>query len=69
VVSHDHEDLIDTLRAVLDTIDERALQVLREAVAAGADRRPEGERHLAQARRALDKAIHALERAGEGGER
>lgn len=62
----DHDDLIAMLAQVNETIDERALEALRDAVASGAERRPESERHLSQARRAIEKAIHALQRAADG---
>lgn len=58
-----HDDLIDDLRRVADVIDERAIRGLTEAVTRGAGQRPETDRHLTQARRAIEKAIQALRRA------
>lgn len=63
----EHDDLIDDLTRVAESIDERALTGLREAVASGASRRPDSDRHLTQARRAIEKAIQALRRAGGAG--
>lgn len=62
-MSASHDDLIDDLRRVADVIDERAIRGLTEAVSRGAGRRPEADRHLTQARRAIEKAIQALRRA------
>jgi hypothetical protein len=59
----EHDDLIDELTRVADSIDERALTALREAVASGAAQRPDSDRYLTQARRAIEKAIQALRRA------
>jgi hypothetical protein len=59
-----HDDLIADLWRLAELIDERALDTLREAVASGAAKRPDSDRYLTQARRAVEKAIHALERAG-----
>lgn len=64
-MSDRHDDLIDELTRVADTLDERILDVLREAVQSGTGKRPDSERHLAAARRALDKAVQALRRASE----
>lgn len=63
----EHDDLIDELTRVVDSIDERALTALREAVASGATQRPESDRSLTQARRAIEKAIQALRRASGTG--
>lgn len=63
-MSGDHDDLIAELSRVVDVIDERSLASLREAVASGVGKRPDSDRYLTQARRALEKAMHALERAG-----
>ena len=61
------EDRLEELAARLDGISEEladlAVDVLREAVDAGATTRPDVERRLTQARRAVDKAA-ALLRVG-----
>jgi hypothetical protein len=54
------EDLAERLDAVAEELAERAVQVLREAVDGGATSRPERERRLTQARRAVEKAAAAL---------
>jgi len=62
-VSGAHDDLIADLARIAEVIDERSLDVLRQAVAEGSSRRPDSDRHLTQARRAVEKAMVALERA------
>lgn len=64
-MSDRHDDLVDELMRVAETLDERILDELREAVQAGTGQRPDSERHLSVARRAIDKAVHALRRASE----
>lgn len=59
-----HDDLIADLTRVVEAIDERSFDQLREAAAAGVKQRPDSDRYLTQARRAIEKAIQALERAG-----
>ena len=63
-MSGDHDDLVAELARLAEIIDERALTALREAVASGEGKRPDSDRYLTQARRALEKAMQALERAG-----
>lgn len=58
----DLDDLIARLRSVSDDLADRALAVLSDASRAGETRRPEEERALTQARRAVEKAISVLER-------
>jgi hypothetical protein len=64
-MSDGHDDLIDELMRIADTLDERIVDVLREAVQSGTGQRPASERHLSTARRAVDKAMHSLRRASE----
>lgn len=59
----DNEDLIGQLESVSELLADRALDVLREASAAGATTRPEAERQLTQARRAVEKAVAILKQA------
>lgn len=58
------DDRIDDIRQRLETIAEEladlALDVLRQAVDAGADTRPDTERNLTRARTAVEKAAHLL---------
>jgi hypothetical protein len=55
-----HDDVIAQLETVSETLSDRALVVLRDASAAGATSRPEEERRLTQARRAIEKAVGIL---------
>lgn len=59
------DDLIAQLRSVSEDLADRAISVLSEASRAGETRRPETERALTQARRAVEKAIAILERQSE----
>ncbi|MFZ9707085.1 MAG: hypothetical protein ACO3CG_04505 [Ilumatobacteraceae bacterium] len=59
------DDLIAQLRSVSEDLADRAISVLSEASRAGETRRPEAERALTQARRAVEKAIAILERQSE----
>ena len=59
------DDLIAQLRSVSEDLADRAISVLSEASRAGETRRPEAERALTQARRAVEKAIAILERQGQ----
>ena len=58
----DYDDLIARLRSVSDDLADRAIAVLSEASRARETKRPEEERALTQARRAVEKAIALLER-------
>jgi hypothetical protein len=56
----DPSDLVARLEAIAEELADRAIAVLREAVAAGATARPEEERRLTRARRAVEKAASIL---------
>jgi N-acetylmuramic acid 6-phosphate (MurNAc-6-P) etherase len=56
------EQIVDQLKFISDQLADRALSVLKEAHAAGESKRPEAERTLTQARRAVEKAISLLTR-------
>ena len=58
----DLDDIIERLRSASEDIADRALSVLSEASRAGETERPDAERALTQARRAVEKAINLLER-------
>ncbi len=62
-MSQDHrlEDLIVDLRAISERIEEMAFDLLREAVDSGAQERPALEKPLHKARRAVERAIRALD--------
>jgi hypothetical protein len=51
--------LADRLQSVVDDLDEISFDQLREAAAAKRGR-PDSDRRLTQARRAVEKAIHLL---------
>ncbi|MEM9562198.1 MAG: hypothetical protein AAGA93_06265 [Actinomycetota bacterium] len=59
------DDRIDDIRSRLESIAEEltdvSVDLLREAVEAGETARPEMDKRLAQARRAVEKASRALE--------
>ncbi|MEZ5142784.1 MAG: hypothetical protein R2726_09740 [Acidimicrobiales bacterium] len=61
-----HEDLVSRLDAIAEELGERALDVLREAAAEGADRAPAEEKVLTRARRAVEKAAGLLRSADIG---
>lgn len=58
----DLDDLIDRLRSISEDLSDRAISVLSQASRAGETKRPDQERALTQARRAVEKAINVLER-------
>lgn len=59
----DLDDLIAKLRSVSEDLADKAIAELSEASRSGAIKRPETERSITQARRAVEKAIAILERA------
>jgi N-acetylmuramic acid 6-phosphate (MurNAc-6-P) etherase len=61
----DLDDIIQRLRSVSDDLADRAIAILSEASRAGESKRPDAERVVTQARRAVEKAIVLLERADE----
>jgi hypothetical protein len=56
---NDYEELAERIDALVEELDERQFDALREAVAAKAGR-PIDDKRLTQARRALEKAAHLL---------
>lgn len=60
--AQNNDEIIQQLRNISETLGDRALTVLKEAHALGESKRPEIERTLTQARRAIDKAIGLLTR-------
>ncbi|MFM7124866.1 MAG: hypothetical protein ACKOE0_04460 [Actinomycetes bacterium] len=56
------EEIVSTLHSVSDDLAEKALDALKEAHRDGETKRPELERQLTQARRAVEKAIGVLSR-------
>lgn len=55
-------ELADTLAGVLERVDELSMAILREALAQGAQQRPEAERRLSRVRNALVRALQILGR-------
>ena len=53
-------ELIETLKGISEQLADKALDALKQAHAAGESKRPEIERTLTQARRAVEKAISLL---------
>lgn len=64
--NRDLRDIIDRLQRVSEELADRALLELKEAHRAGATKRPESEKSLSQARRAVEKAIAVLSRSDSG---
>ena len=56
----DPSDLVVRLEAIAEELADQAIAVLREAVAAGESARPDEERRLTRARRAVEKAATIL---------
>ena len=54
------DDLAGRLEAIAEELDELAFDRLRLASADGATARPVSDKALVQARRAIEKAVHAL---------
>jgi hypothetical protein len=53
-------DLAERLDAIVAELDELAYDRLSEALHEGATTRPEGDKQIVQARRAVEKAAHVL---------
>jgi len=61
----DVDEIIQRLRSISDDLSDRAITILSEASRAGENKRPDAERVITQARRAVEKAIALLERSDE----
>jgi hypothetical protein len=57
----DLADMRARLEAIAEELADAGMDVLRQAVADGQTRRPEAERRIAQARRAVERAVAALD--------
>ena len=62
----DLDGLADQLANIAEQLDDMAFEQLREAVAEGAMERPQTDKRLMQARRAIDKAAHLLRTMDQG---
>ncbi|MGH9270978.1 MAG: hypothetical protein ACRDZ2_06875 [Ilumatobacteraceae bacterium] len=60
------EELAGRLVEISAELDQLSFDLLQEAVAEGATRRPDDDKVVMQARRAVEKAAHLLRRAGPG---
>jgi hypothetical protein len=56
-----YADLAERLRGIGDELDELSFDLLQDAVASGATRRPDADRAVTQARRAVEKAAALLD--------
>jgi ElaB/YqjD/DUF883 family membrane-anchored ribosome-binding protein len=56
----DFGSLADRLESIVEDLDEMAFDRLREAVSEGATVRPQSDKELTKARRAVEKAAHIL---------
>jgi hypothetical protein len=54
------DSVVDRLEAIAEELADLALESLHEAVATKSRDRPELERQLTRARRAVEKAVHVL---------
>jgi hypothetical protein len=57
----DLDDLRERLEAIGEELADAAMEALRDALEAGEAGRPDRERKLTQARRAVEKAVHTLD--------
>lgn len=55
-------EILSQLETISEQLADEALKALKEAHGAGATKRPESERQITQARRAIEKAIGVLSR-------
>ncbi len=65
---HTAELLADRLDDIVAELDDLAFSALRAAAGDGSRSRPEIDKRLTQARRAVEKAAHLLRSAGRGDE-
>jgi len=59
-------DLVTELRSISEVLNDLAMDAVRSAIDAGENKRPEMEKKLSAARRAVEKAVRSLDRT-EGG--
>ena len=58
----DLDQIVERLRSASEDLSDHAIRIPSEASRAGETRRPDAERTITQARRAVEKAIALLER-------
>lgn len=61
MIPEELESVITTIRAACEQLDDLIYSVLRDAVANGADKRPDLEKRLTRCRNALERAVAGLE--------
>ncbi len=62
-IEENSRQIVDQLKQISEQLADQALTALKQAHAAGESKRPEIERTLTQARRAVEKAISLLGRS------
>ncbi len=62
-IEENSRQIVDQLKQISEQLADQALTALKQAHAAGESKRPELERTLTQARRAVEKAISLLGRS------
>lgn len=62
-IEENSRQIVDQLKQISEQLADQALSALKQAHAAGESKRPELERTLTQARRAVEKAISLLGRS------
>ena len=62
-IEENSKQIVDQLKQISEQLADQALSALKQALAAGESKRPELERTLTQARRAVEKAISLLGRS------
>jgi hypothetical protein len=62
----DYRFVADRLRIIADELDDASFTLLHDAVAEGATQRPQADKTLTQARRAIEKAAALIESLSRG---
>ncbi len=62
------DDIRERLEAIGEELADRAMDVLRESIEAGAQEMPVDEKRLTQARRAIEKAANLLRDKNDNGD-
>jgi hypothetical protein len=63
--SNRYDDLADRLESISEDLGDLSMDVLKEAMRSGATRRPDADKKLVQARRAVEKAAHLVRDLGD----
>jgi len=54
------EEIRQQLESISEQLNDAAMRLLSEAIESGSQHRPDAEKKVSQARRAVDKAVHYL---------